>query len=310
VLDCACNSGAYLFWAKELGAGRCFGFDAREHWIEQARFLAEHRSDRLEDLSFGVHDLYEVPSLELEPFDLALFHGIFYHLPEPVTGLKIAADLARDVLVVATAVQDGYGSDDLLVANQESTTDTGSGVHGLAWFPTGPEVIRRSLAWMGFPHTRVDRWRRRRGQRGVRRSELKMVASREAGALRAYDDLFSRRLEAEPALAAVQRARDGAVVLVASEGDETLLELGQRCAWHFPQGRNGGWPDRYPADDAEAIVMLERLRREGAEYLLLPPAHSLLSRYPGLASHLDQSAVLITDHGGSRLYELEPASTS
>ena len=43
VMDCACNCGAYLFWSKEHGAGECFGFDAREHWIEQARFLAEHR---------------------------------------------------------------------------------------------------------------------------------------------------------------------------------------------------------------------------------------------------------------------------
>lgn len=42
VLDCGCNCGECLFWAKELGAGECFGFDAREHWINQGRFLAEH----------------------------------------------------------------------------------------------------------------------------------------------------------------------------------------------------------------------------------------------------------------------------
>jgi tRNA (mo5U34)-methyltransferase len=27
-MECACNCGAYCFWAKELGAGRTFGFDA------------------------------------------------------------------------------------------------------------------------------------------------------------------------------------------------------------------------------------------------------------------------------------------
>ena len=37
VLDCACNCGAYLFYAKEAGAGHCVGFDLREHWIDQAR---------------------------------------------------------------------------------------------------------------------------------------------------------------------------------------------------------------------------------------------------------------------------------
>jgi tRNA (mo5U34)-methyltransferase len=31
VLDSACNCGAYLFFAKEAGAGRCLGFDIREH---------------------------------------------------------------------------------------------------------------------------------------------------------------------------------------------------------------------------------------------------------------------------------------
>ena len=42
-LDCACNAGGYCFAAKELGASDCFGFDARKHWIDQARFLAENR---------------------------------------------------------------------------------------------------------------------------------------------------------------------------------------------------------------------------------------------------------------------------
>src|SRR5919206_1068489 len=42
VLDCACNCGGYLFWAKELGAGECFGFGVGEHWNEPARFLADH----------------------------------------------------------------------------------------------------------------------------------------------------------------------------------------------------------------------------------------------------------------------------
>ena len=44
VLDCACNCGAYSFWAKELGASECFGFDVREHWINQANFLKENRA--------------------------------------------------------------------------------------------------------------------------------------------------------------------------------------------------------------------------------------------------------------------------
>src|SRR5687768_13299543 len=37
-LDCACNGGGYLFAARALGASRAFGFDVRDHWIEQVRF--------------------------------------------------------------------------------------------------------------------------------------------------------------------------------------------------------------------------------------------------------------------------------
>jgi tRNA (mo5U34)-methyltransferase len=307
VLDCACNSGAYLFWAKELGAGRCFGFDVREHWIEQARFLAEQRSGPTDDVSFAVHDLYDVPSLGLEPYDLTLFHGIFYHLPSPVSGLEIAADLTREALVVSTTTQDGY-DDGLLVVDQESTKLLRSGVYGLSWFPTGPEVIRRPLAWMGFGEVRVDRWRRRRGQRVARREELRLVAARKPETIRTYDDQVARRAAAEPALAAVQALPKGAVVLVASDGDEALLELGPLRAWHFPQGRNGEWPKRHPADDAGAIALLERLQGEGAQYLLVPPGHQLLSRYSGLAGYLEANAALISDGGGSRLYKLAPAS--
>src|SRR5256885_7699535 len=90
VLDCACNCGAYLFYAKEAGAGRCLGFDVREHWISQARFLAEHRERPSDQMRFEVSDLYDLHELEPGTFDLTLFMGIFYHLPDPIRGLKLA----------------------------------------------------------------------------------------------------------------------------------------------------------------------------------------------------------------------------
>ena len=104
VLDCACNCGGYLFWAREMGAGRGFGFDVREHWIRQARFLREHRADA-DGLEFEVLDLYDLPKRALEPFDITVFKGIFYHLPEPIGGLRIAADLTRELLFLDTATR-------------------------------------------------------------------------------------------------------------------------------------------------------------------------------------------------------------
>ncbi len=61
MLDCACNCGAYLFWAKDEGAGRCRGFDVRAHWIDQARFLQRHRQGPNEDMRFEVMDLMDLP---------------------------------------------------------------------------------------------------------------------------------------------------------------------------------------------------------------------------------------------------------
>jgi tRNA (mo5U34)-methyltransferase len=154
VLDCACTAGGYLFWARELGAGPCYGFDVREHWIRQARFVAKHRES--DGIRFEVRDLYDLPSLGLEPFDITIFSGLFYHLPDPIRGLKIAADLTREFLLFGSVTMarrpDGY------LAVSAEGTELLSGVYGLNWLPTGPEVIRQILAWAGFAETRVSWW--------------------------------------------------------------------------------------------------------------------------------------------------------
>jgi tRNA (mo5U34)-methyltransferase len=151
MLDCACNAGGFLFNAAQNGAGRSFGFDVREHWIEQARFLARHLAS--ENIQFSVRNLMSLRELGLEPFDLTLFSGLLYHLPDPIAGLQIAADHTRELLIVNTdftpAPVDG------LVLNRESETEVMSGVHGLAWLPTSEHVVREMLAWCGFPHARL-----------------------------------------------------------------------------------------------------------------------------------------------------------
>jgi tRNA (mo5U34)-methyltransferase len=300
-LDCACNCGGFLFWAKELGAGRCFGFDVREHWIRQARFLVEHRTAPTDDMRFEVCDLYDVPQLGLEPFDVTFFHGVFYHLPDPVTGLRIAADLTKEVLVVSTTTQSGH-PDGALVVSEESRTWLRSGVYGLNWFPTGPEVMSRILCWMGFTEVRPDRWRRRRGQRMANREELRIVAARTPEALADYDRAMAAP---SPAREAAQEAPAGAVVLVATGGDERLLELGDRRAWHYPQAGNGGWLGKDLVSGGQAVRQLTLLGAEGADYLLLPPeAVDLPRRFPELGTHLRERATLVAETAGCALYAL------
>ena len=62
----------------------------------------------------------------------------------------------------------------------------------------------------------------------------------------------------------------GATVAVISKGDDELLELDGRTAWHFPQGSEGMYAGHYPADSDACIAELERMRRNGADYLVIP----------------------------------------
>jgi hypothetical protein len=161
------------------GERRSFAF-ARQHWIDQCTFLA--RTVPAPQLSCRRCTLAEVPTLGLEPFDVTLFSGIFYHLPDPVAGLRIAADLTREIIIVNTAAIPRR--ERALILVKESVTHHLSGVDGLAWAPSGPEIMKDILAWCGFGHARVDLYWTN-GPPGWKR--LQMIAAREAGALEAYD---------------------------------------------------------------------------------------------------------------------------
>ena len=180
-LDCACNGGGYCFWTRERDLARGVGFDVREHWIRQAKFVQEHRNvfptDRLE---FHVLDLYDVPKRDFEPFDMTYFSGIFYHLPDPVTGLKIAADLTTDVLILNTAMMLDLNRPRGLTMARESREKVMSGVHELSWFPNGKETLRDILLWMGFKDQKVTMFNERKGNL---RSRIEIVAAREKGRL-------------------------------------------------------------------------------------------------------------------------------
>jgi tRNA (mo5U34)-methyltransferase len=150
-LDCGCNAAGHSFAAARLGAGRVFAFDARQHWIDQAALVARCTGETGVELARMT--LADLPGAGLPSFDVTLFSGLFYHLPDPVAGLKLAADLTGELLIVNTSFKplpwDG------LSLSSESATIALSGIDGLAWLPSGPAVMAPILAWCGFPHMRV-----------------------------------------------------------------------------------------------------------------------------------------------------------
>jgi GT2 family glycosyltransferase len=117
-----------------------------------------------------------------------------------------------------------------------------------------------------------------------------------ATGLEPSEQLGYRRLVSECRAAAVATLPAGATVVVASRGDEELLELDGRRGWHFPQEEDGTYAGHYPADGTEAVAQLEDLVTRGAEYLLLP-ATSLwwLERYPELGQYLRRASVVLED---------------
>ena len=89
----------------------------------------------------------------------------------------------------------------------------------------------------------------------------------------------------------------GAIALVVSKGDERLLAFSGRTGWHFLRDEQGLYAGHHPADSAAAIEALERLRRHGAGYLVIPQvALWWLDHYAGLREHLDRQARVVARH--------------
>jgi glycosyltransferase involved in cell wall biosynthesis len=80
----------------------------------------------------------------------------------------------------------------------------------------------------------------------------------------------------------------GSTVMVVSKGDDELLKLDGRQAWHFPQTEDGVYAGYHPADSAEAISHLEELRGKGGDFLLFPSTEFWwLDYYEQFKHHLD-----------------------
>jgi 2-polyprenyl-3-methyl-5-hydroxy-6-metoxy-1,4-benzoquinol methylase len=184
-LDCACNCGGYSFWMRELGADGGLAFDVRERWIEQARFLQANRLGVSDGIRFEVADVYDLPRITDDQYDIAIFKGILYHLPDPIHGLRLVADRTRELLVVNTAARSDL-PDGLLAIGQESTEHPMSGIHGTSWYPTGPIVISKMLASMGFTESRCTYWRKH--EPGTPHGRLEVLAARDPATFQQFDE--------------------------------------------------------------------------------------------------------------------------
>jgi hypothetical protein len=103
------------------------------------------------------------------------------------------------------------------------------------------------------------------------------------------------------------RLPKNAVVLVVSKGDERLLDLHGRTGWHFLRTKEGVYAGHYPADSTAAIQALERMRADGAEYLLFPQvALWWLDHYAAFREYLDRHfRVVVREDQTGVIYSLD-----
>lgn len=104
-----------------------------------------------------------------------------------------------------------------------------------------------------------------------------------------YHQLVSRVREA-----VLRHVPPGTTLLMVSKGDDELLKVIGRAAWHFPRNEQGQYAGYYPADSTHAIQHLEELRGRGAEYLVFPRTASWwLEHYSDFRRHLEREYPLV-----------------
>jgi GT2 family glycosyltransferase len=103
-----------------------------------------------------------------------------------------------------------------------------------------------------------------------------------------------------------------ATVAVISKGDDELLALGSRQAWHFPQTEDQTYAGHHPLDSAEAITRLEDIQGKGAEYLVIPRTGGWwLEHYGDFRRHLEEHGrVVVRDEDTCWVFALAQSHES
>jgi glycosyltransferase involved in cell wall biosynthesis len=141
---------------------------------------------------------------------------------------------------------------------------------------------RRRLLRTGGNRRRDDRGRSRQ-----RRRRTERVGPSEYAQLR--DRVRKAVDETVPA---------GSTVIVISKGDDELLRLGPRTAWHFPRADDGRYAGYYPSDGPTAVAALDEAQAKGGEFLVVPrTAAWWLDHYPELRRRLEDGCRLVPQTG-------------
>jgi tRNA (mo5U34)-methyltransferase len=180
VLDVGAWDGFFSFEAERRGAARVVAVDPsawrpgrpENEWGTKAGFELARRAlgSRVEDVDLD--DLLDLSPDTVGTFDVVLFLGVLYHLPDPFPLLERVCAVTRDLLILET-----HG--DLLGRRRPAMAYyPGAEVEGdrSTWWGPNPPLLRALLRGLGFARVDVvhaDRlphrlaraaWRRLRGR--------------------------------------------------------------------------------------------------------------------------------------------------
>jgi len=97
----------------------------------------------------------------------------------------------------------------------------------------------------------------------------------------------------------------GATVLVVSKGDEDLLDVPGRTAWHFPRDEHGTYAGWYAGDTDELLADLREQMACGAQYLVVPSTASWwFAFYPDLEQRFATMFDEVERDAACRIFDL------
>lgn len=97
VLDIGTWDGMFSFEAERRGAERIVAVDRMQHpGFPVAKKALQSK------VEFVQMDLMEMTPERIGTFDLVIFMGVIYHLPNPVEGLRRAAEVTKEMMILET----------------------------------------------------------------------------------------------------------------------------------------------------------------------------------------------------------------
>lgn len=159
VLDVGAWSGAFGVEALRRGAGKVTALD--HYTWNHLGFKGKKAFDFVMRLTGCQVDAVDIdldqPQLDLKHlglFDVVLFLGVFYHLKDPIAGLREVALLAREMLVVETYIDPTVGEQ---FPAMRFFPDSELNDDATNWWGPNVRCMTELLRTNGFNHVEVTR---------------------------------------------------------------------------------------------------------------------------------------------------------